>query len=92
MICDKEILPCLSFFAMEDETFRMKLREITEQTSKDEMQAFIAAIKASGAIKKSEAVAESYLQKAIAILEEFPPSKELKPLKQIVQFLDKRKY
>lgn len=80
------------FFAMEDEAFRVKLGEITEQTSKDEMQTYIAAIKASGAIKKSEAIAESYLQKAIAILEEFPPSKELKPLKQIVQFLDKRKY
>ncbi|EUJ52362.1 heptaprenyl diphosphate synthase component II [Paenilisteria rocourtiae] len=80
------------FFAMEDQAFAVKLREITEDTTKDEMRVFIEEIKASGAIKKSEAIAENYLQKAIAILAEFPPSKELKPLKQIVQFLDKRKY
>ncbi|EUJ38418.1 heptaprenyl diphosphate synthase component II [Listeria weihenstephanensis FSL R9-0317] len=80
------------FFAMEDKAFKEKLSKITDETSKEEMQSFIAAIKSSGAIAKSEVIAESYLQKAIAILDEFPPSKELKPLKQIVQFLDKRKY
>ncbi|CAM4147137.1 heptaprenyl diphosphate synthase component II [Listeria booriae] len=80
------------FFAMEDKAFRAKLRQISETTTKEDMAPFIEAIKASGAIAKSEAIAETYLQKAIGILDEFPPSKELKPLKQIVQFLDKRKY
>ncbi|MBC1400629.1 heptaprenyl diphosphate synthase component II [Listeria booriae] len=80
------------FFAMEDEAFRAKLHQISETTTKEEMTPFIEAIKVSGAIAKSEAIAETYLQKAIGILDEFPPSKELKPLKQIVQFLDKRKY
>ncbi|MBC6314929.1 heptaprenyl diphosphate synthase component II [Listeria grandensis] len=80
------------FFAMEDEALKSRLHQITEETQRAEMQAFIVAVRASGAIEKSEIIAESYLQKAVAILDEFPPAKELKPLKQIVQFLDKRKY
>lgn len=67
----------------------MKLRKIRQRMR---CEFLLRKLKHLGQLKKSEAIAENYLQKAIAILAEFPPSKELKPLKQIVQFLDKRKY
>ncbi len=80
------------FFAMQDSLLKKRISRVTEETSAEEMVHLVAAIKASGAIEQSEQVATSYLTKAMAILDTFPASKEMKPLKQIVKMLDKRDY
>ncbi|KMT61313.1 heptaprenyl diphosphate synthase component II [Listeria fleischmannii 1991] len=80
------------FFAMRDPLLKKRISRVTEDSTDEEITHLVDAIKASGAIEESEQVATAYLKKAMAILDTFPSSKEIKPLKQIVKMLDKREY
>ncbi|MBC1418543.1 heptaprenyl diphosphate synthase component II [Listeria fleischmannii] len=80
------------FFAMRDPLLKKRISRVTEDSTDEEITHLVDAIKASGAIEASEQVATAYLKKAMAILDSFPTSKEIKPLKQIVKMLDKREY
>ncbi|EUJ32927.1 heptaprenyl diphosphate synthase component II [Listeria floridensis FSL S10-1187] len=80
------------FFAMQDPLLRKRIRRVTEETPKEEMNHLVEAIRTSGAIEKSEQVATNYLNKAASILDEFGNQKEVKPLRQIIKMLDKRDY
>ncbi|EIA20908.1 heptaprenyl diphosphate synthase component II [Listeria fleischmannii] len=80
------------FFAMRDPLLKKRISRVTEDSTDEEINHLVDAIKASGAIEASEQVATAYLKKAMAILDSFPTSKEIKPLKQIVKMLDKREY
>ncbi|WP_099222268.1 heptaprenyl diphosphate synthase component II [Listeria costaricensis] len=80
------------FFAMEDPLLRKRIKRMTSETEAAELDAVVLAIKKSGAVEQAEKVASLYLHKASQLLDDFPQSKELKPLRQIVKMLDRRDY
>ncbi|WP_264803040.1 heptaprenyl diphosphate synthase component II [Cytobacillus sp. NCCP-133] len=83
-------LPVL--FAMEDSEFRQEIIKVQEETSRADIEKIIALIKSSGAIEKSLQISERYLQKALEILDELPPSRSKKALRDIAKFIGKRKF
>ncbi|OQM45154.1 heptaprenyl diphosphate synthase component II [Anoxybacillus sp. UARK-01] len=83
-------LPAL--FAMENADARQKIVRVHPGTSAGEMKEIIDCIKASGAIEKSYAVSDWYLQKALDILDELPKSKARSTLRNLAKYIGKRKF
>ncbi|WP_210365501.1 heptaprenyl diphosphate synthase component II [Bacillus sp. REN3] len=83
-------LPVL--YAMEDEKVRNKIKTVHEGMGREELDGILALIRESGAIERSIALSDRYLDKALAILEELPANKAKKSLKDIAKFIGKRKY
>lgn len=83
-------LPVL--YAMRDANIYEKLKKINENSTSNEFQEVLTQIKQSGAIEKSLEISDRYLAKALAILEELPPNKAKKTLRDIAKFIGKRKY
>ncbi len=83
-------LPVL--FAMEDSAIREEIIKVHEGTDRAEIEKIISLIKSSGAIEKSLELSDKYLQKALEVLEELPPSKSKKALRDIAKFIGKRKF
>jgi heptaprenyl diphosphate synthase len=80
------------FFAMEDENVKARIMQITPETSPDEMKEIISLIKQTGAIEKSYAVSDRYLQKALAILKRLPKNKARNTFYNIAKYIGKRKF
>jgi heptaprenyl diphosphate synthase len=57
-----------------------------------QIQKIITLIKESGAIEKSIALSDLYLDKALAVLEELPTNRAKKTLRDIARFIGRRKY
>ncbi|CAM3443004.1 heptaprenyl diphosphate synthase component II [Cytobacillus oceanisediminis] len=83
-------LPVL--FAMEDRTIREEIIKVHEGTERSDIEEIIKLVKNSGAIEKSLHISDKYLQKALEVLEELPPSKSKKALRDIAKFIGKRKF
>ncbi|MGG5253792.1 heptaprenyl diphosphate synthase component II [Neobacillus sp. SM06] len=79
-------------FAMEDETIRKQIETVTENMGQAGIEKIIALINQSGAIEKSMALSDLYLDKALKILEELPANKAKRTLQDIAKFIGKRKF
>lgn len=83
-------LPVL--YAMENEAIRKEIESVHEDMPRDEIERIISKILQSGAIEKSILISDHYLEKALAILDELPPNRAKKTLRDIAKFIGKRKY
>ncbi|MCS0786923.1 heptaprenyl diphosphate synthase component II [Cytobacillus firmus] len=83
-------LPAL--FAMEDSIICDQISGVHEATERSDIEKIIALVKDSGAIEKSLQISDKYLQKALGVLEELPPSRSKKALRDIAKFIGKRKF
>ncbi|MGA5690414.1 heptaprenyl diphosphate synthase component II [Cytobacillus pseudoceanisediminis] len=83
-------LPAL--FAMEDSIICDQISRVHEATERSDIEKIIALVKDSGAIEKSLQISDKYLQKALGVLEELPPSRSKKALRDIAKFIGKRKF
>lgn len=83
-------LPVL--YAMENPAIRTEIEKVNENTKPDEMNKVIELIKQSGAIEKSLSLSDRYLEKALNILDELPPNRAKKSLRDVARFIGKRKY
>jgi heptaprenyl diphosphate synthase len=83
-------LPVL--YAMEDPVLRANIERVSEDTPAEKMKEVIAAILASDAIERSHRVSRMYLDKALEDLEQLPHNRVKKTLKNVANFIGKRKY
>ncbi|WP_053363960.1 heptaprenyl diphosphate synthase component II [Bacillus sp. FJAT-27251] len=83
-------LPVL--YAMRDRKLRSKIENVHEHMQQADVDELISMIKESGAIEKSLAVSDRYLEKALSILDELPQNRAKKTLRDIAKFIGKRKY
>jgi heptaprenyl diphosphate synthase len=79
-------------FAMEQEEIRSEIETVTENMPHLQIEKIISLIKQSGAIEKSMALSNLYLDKALQIAEELPQSPVKKTLRDIAKFIGKRKF
>ncbi|MEH7110130.1 MULTISPECIES: heptaprenyl diphosphate synthase component II [Bacillaceae] len=81
-----------ALFAMEqDLQIKSKISTVNETTKPHEMKEIIQMIKQSGAIEKSFALSDLYLNKALAVLDELPQNKARKALYDIAKNIGRRK-
>ena len=83
-------LPVL--FALEKPHLAESIKTVNENMSFEELKPILDSIKNSGAIEKSIECSNAYLDKAFAILELLPDSKNKDYLFEIAKFIGKRKY
>jgi heptaprenyl diphosphate synthase len=81
-----------ALFAMENEIIRSEIEKIHEHMTPLDIAGVISLIKESGAIEKSVALSDLYLNKALAVLEELPANKVKKSLRDIAKFIGRRKF
>ena len=79
-------------FAMEHEKIRSEIEKVTENMPRLQIEKIISLIKQSGSIEKSMRLSNLYLDKALRIAEELPPSPVKKTLRDIAKFIGKRKF
>ncbi|GHH98183.1 heptaprenyl diphosphate synthase component II [Neobacillus kokaensis] len=79
-------------FAMENKEIRKEIEKVHELMAPSEIVHIISLIKQSGAIDKSVALSDQYLDKALTILEELPDNKAKKALRDIARFIGRRKF
>jgi heptaprenyl diphosphate synthase len=79
-------------YAMENEEIRREIEKVHEGMDTLEIAKIIQLIKQTGAIEKSRALSDLYLNKALAVLEEIPANKAKKTLHNIAKFIGKRKF
>ncbi|WP_345239067.1 heptaprenyl diphosphate synthase component II [Pontibacillus salipaludis] len=77
----------------QDETFKQELKDLfqKQEVTKDDMAWVIAKIKGSGAIERSLALSEQYLEKAYEALDVLPDQKEKQTFMKIAKYIGKRK-
>ncbi|GGC99569.1 heptaprenyl diphosphate synthase component II [Pontibacillus salipaludis] len=77
----------------QDDTFKQELKDLfqKQEVTKDDMAWVIAKIKGSGAIERSLALSEQYLEKAYEALEVLPDQKEKQTFMKIAKYIGKRK-
>ncbi|MFD1707135.1 heptaprenyl diphosphate synthase component II [Siminovitchia sediminis] len=83
-------LPAL--YAMRYPLVKAEIEKVNRDTGKDVMSKIIQQIIETGAIEQSHQLSRRYLDKALAVLEELPDSRAKKPLKEIANYIGKRKY
>lgn len=83
-------LPVL--YAMEDPKIKAELEKVHGNMEREEINKVISLIKSSGAIERSLQISDRYLDKALKILEDLPPNRAKKTLKDIAKFIGNRKY
>ncbi|TDL76990.1 heptaprenyl diphosphate synthase component II [Rhodococcus qingshengii] len=81
-----------ALYAMENENIRKEIVKVHEDMEHAQIQKIITLIKESGAIEKSIALSDLYLDKALAVLEELPANRAKKTLRDIAKFIGRRKY
>ena len=81
-----------ALYAMENESIRKKIEKVHEQMEPTGNRNHYMLIKQSGAIEKSIALSDKYLDKALAVLEELPANRAKKTLRDIAKFIGKRKF
>lgn len=85
-------LPVL--YAMEDKTFKQSLFNVFSKdghVTTNEMKTLIQHLKRTDAIKRSYAVSDMYLSKALTALDEIPASRAKKTLQDIATYIGKRR-
>lgn len=81
-----------ALYAMENETIRHEIEKVHQNIEPVQIQRIITLIKESGAIEKSIALSDMYLDKALRVLEDLPTNKAKKTLRDIAKFIGRRKY
>ena len=81
-----------ALYAMENDQIRMEIEKVHDSMNPSEISKVISIIKNSGAIEKSVALSDLYLQKALAELEALPANRAKKTLHDIAKFIGKRKF
>ncbi|MDP4083881.1 MAG: heptaprenyl diphosphate synthase component II [Bacillota bacterium] len=79
-------------FAMENSKIQNEIIKVHENMEPFEIKNIISLIKESGAIERSYALSDLYLDKALALLEELPENRAKKTLLDIAKFIGKRKF
>ncbi|WP_307290764.1 heptaprenyl diphosphate synthase component II [Bacillus sp. SORGH_AS_0510] len=79
-------------YAMENEAIRHEILKVHAEMDSVEITKIITLIKQSGAIEKSVALSDFYLDKALAVLKELPANKTQKTLRDIAKFIGRRKF
>ncbi|MEI2358054.1 heptaprenyl diphosphate synthase component II [Mesobacillus zeae] len=83
-------LPVL--YAMEDMSVRKMITGVHEHMERAEIEEIIRLVKSTGAIEKSLAMSDLYLEKALDVLDGLPPNRAKKTLRNIAKFIGKRKF
>lgn len=83
-------LPAL--YAMENPQIKQKIVNVNEHTGRVEIEQIIHLVNNSDAIKRSLALSDRYLDKALTILEDLPQNKAKKALREIALYIGKRKF
>jgi heptaprenyl diphosphate synthase len=83
-------LPVL--FAMQDPELRKRIIKVNENVDKDYLKTLIEDIKSCGAIEQSHEISSRYLKKALKELEGLPRNGAHKTLRDIANFIGKRKF
>ncbi len=81
-------LPTL--IAMKDSKLRDQIVTVHAQMSQEELKPILDAIRNCGAIEQSYQVSQRYLNKAFAILDDFPNSKQKKNLYDVAKYIGRR--
>jgi heptaprenyl diphosphate synthase len=81
-----------ALFAMKDWKIRTEIEKVNENMTPEEIGKVISLINQSGAIEKSMALSDLYLDKALEILEDLPVNRAKKTLQDIAKFIGKRKF
>lgn len=81
-----------ALYAMGNEEIRREIEQVHEHMDPSEITRVILLIKETGAIEKSRALSDLYLNKALAVLEEVPANKAKKTLHNIAKFIGRRKF
>ena len=81
-----------ALYAMENDLIREKIEKVHVDMEPAQIQELINLIKESGAIERSIALSDMYLDKALAVLEELPANRAKKTLRDIAKFIGRRKY
>jgi heptaprenyl diphosphate synthase len=81
-----------ALYAMEDESIRREIEKVHVDMEPAQIQKIISLIKNSGAIEKSIALSDMYLDKALVVLEDLPANRAKKTLRDIAKFIGRRKY
>jgi heptaprenyl diphosphate synthase len=83
-------LPVL--FAMEDPTIYSEIVKVHENMPRKEIDRVINLIKQSDAIERSREMSNRYLEKALRLLETLPENQSKTTLRNIAQYIGKRKF
>ncbi|WP_100331420.1 heptaprenyl diphosphate synthase component II [Bacillus xiapuensis] len=83
-------LPVL--YALQEDELKQRITRVNEQTTKEEMSEIIKLLKKSDAIAQAHALSQRYLNRALTILKDLPASRSKKSLRDIAEFIGKRKY
>ncbi len=81
-----------ALYAMEDPEVRREIAKVHEEMDSEDIAKIISLIKQTGAIEKSIALSDHYLDKAIAVLDELPENKAKKTLRDIAKSIGRRKF
>jgi heptaprenyl diphosphate synthase len=81
-----------ALYAMENDEIRKEIEKVHEKMDPSEIIKIISLINQSGAIEKSFALSDLYLQKALTELEGIPANKVKKTLRDIAKFIGRRKF
>jgi len=81
-----------ALYAMENDEIRMEIEKVHENMAPEDILNITSLIKQSGAIEKSFALSDRYLDKALAVLEELPDNKARKTLRDIAKYIGRRKF
>lgn len=79
-------------FALENNEIRCEIEKVHENIGSSEIEKIISLIKQSGAIEKSMALSDFYLDKALTLLDELPSNRARRTLQDIAKFIGKRKF
>ncbi|MBM7577437.1 heptaprenyl diphosphate synthase component II [Jeotgalibacillus terrae] len=80
------------FYAMENPEISSRIKKVHEEMPGEDLKQIIDDILKTDAIKRSSAISQRYLRKALDQLDEIPQSKAKKSLRDIALFIGKRKY
>ena len=79
-------------FAMDNQEIRAAIQTVNGNMNPEQIEKIITLIKQSGAIEKSMALSDLYLDKALSILSELPGNRAKKALQDTAKFIGKRKF
>ena len=83
-------LPVL--YALKEPALQSRIKQVHENLPSNEMACLIHDILQTNAIEKSSELSQRYLKKALRELDQLPPSRAKKSLRDIALFIGKRKY
>ncbi|MGD6944027.1 heptaprenyl diphosphate synthase component II [Cytobacillus gottheilii] len=83
-------LPAL--FASENKQIHDKMINVSEHTTREQIQEIITLIKNSGAIERSLKVSDQYLQKALVLIDELPTNRSKRAFRDLVRVIGKRRF